>query len=71
MKLIAEKRPALKGRLPSLVGTQPPSMPIAKVDTSIAEHELGIKFTSLEECILDTVDALVGKESTEWKDVSQ
>lgn len=45
-------------------------MPIAKVDTSIAEHELGIKFTSLEECILDTVDALVGKESTEWKDVS-
>ena len=63
MQLIAEKRPELKSRLPLLNGEEPETRPIARIDTSLAENELGIKFISLEKCVLDTVDSLVGKES--------
>lgn len=65
VQLIAKKRPELKSRLPSLVGEEPNTNPIARVDTSLAENELGINFISLEKSLLDTVDSLVGKES-EW-----
>jgi len=66
VKLIAEKRPELKSRLPSLEGAQPDPRPIANVDTSIAE-ELGLSFTSYETCLLDTIDVLLQREHKEWK----
>jgi len=66
VKLIAEKRPELKSRLPSLDGAQPNARPISNVDTSIAK-ELGVSFTSFETCLFDTVDALLQKENKGWK----
>jgi len=62
VKLIAEKRPELKSRLPSLEGAKPVTAAAAsKVDTSIAE-ELGLSFTPYEKCLFDTIDALLEKE---------
>jgi len=66
VQLIAEKRPELKSRLPSLEGAKPDPRPISNVDTSIAK-DLGLSFTSYETCLLDTVDALLQKENNEWK----
>jgi nucleoside-diphosphate-sugar epimerase len=66
IQLIAEKRPELKSRLPSLEGAKPDPRPISNVDTSIAK-DLGLSFISYETCLLDTVDALLQKEGKEWK----
>ncbi|KZP08664.1 NAD(P)-binding protein [Athelia psychrophila] len=59
VKLISTKRPNLKARLPSLVNTERDTRPIARIDTSLAETVLGMKFMSWEKCLIDTVDALV------------
>ena len=65
VQLIAEKRPELKPRLPSLENAKPETRTISKVDISIAEKELGMSFTSYEKCLFDTIDALLEKEN-EW-----
>jgi len=69
VKLIAEKRPELKPRLPSLDNAKPETRPIARIDTSIAENDLGLSFTSYEKCLFDTIDALLEKERREWTKV--
>lgn len=66
VKLIAEKRPELKSRLPSLEGAQPDPRPMSRIDTSIAD-EMGVTFTPFEKCLFDTVDALLQKENNIWK----
>jgi nucleoside-diphosphate-sugar epimerase len=66
VQLIAEKRPELKSRLPSLEDAKPDPRPISNVDTSIAE-DLGLSFTSYETCLFDTIDALLQKENKGWK----
>jgi len=64
--LISEKRPELRSRLPSLENAKPVTQHIAKIDTSIAEKELGMSFISYETCVFDTIDALLEKEKNEW-----
>jgi hypothetical protein len=66
VKLIAEKRPELKSRLPSLENAKPETRPICRVDTSIAEKDLGLSFIPYEKSLFDTIDALLDKEKQEW-----
>lgn len=66
VKIIAEKRPELKSRLPSLENVVPETRPISKVDTTIAEKSLGLPAISFEKCIFDTIDALLEKEDQKW-----
>ena len=66
VQLLAKKRPELRSRLPSLDNAKPETRVIAKIDTSIAREELGLSFMSFEKSLLDTVDALLEKEKTEW-----
>jgi hypothetical protein len=37
----------------------------AKIDTSIAEQELGLSFIPYETCLFDTIDALLEVEKKE------
>ncbi|KAJ6590852.1 putative flavonol reductase [Mycena sp. CBHHK59/15] len=68
VKIIAERRPELAARLPSLeLVANPKGMPIAKVDTSIAEKGLGMSFMSYEKCLFDTIDSLLEMEKMKWK----
>jgi nucleoside-diphosphate-sugar epimerase len=66
VKLIAEKYPELKSRLPSLDNTQPETRTISGVDTSTAENDLGLSFISYDKCLFETIDALLEKEKQEW-----
>jgi hypothetical protein len=36
------------------------------MDTSVAEKDLGLSFTSYEKCLFDTIDALLEKEKQDW-----
>ncbi|KAJ6581945.1 hypothetical protein B0H19DRAFT_1117104 [Mycena capillaripes] len=68
VQMIAKERPELASRLPSLEGVvNPEHEPICKVDTSIAEKELGISFMSYEKSLFDTIDSLLEMEKREWK----
>ncbi|KAJ7451103.1 hypothetical protein FB451DRAFT_710788 [Mycena latifolia] len=67
VEMIAKQRPELASRLPSLEGVvSPEHETISKVDTSIAEKDLGISFISYEKSLFDTIDALLEMEN-EWK----
>ncbi|KAI3612780.1 3-beta hydroxysteroid dehydrogenase isomerase family protein [Moniliophthora roreri] len=58
-KLISEKRTELAGRLPQLPETDPAKeMPICNIDSSQVE-ELGIKFRTFEESLLEMIDQLL------------
>lgn len=58
VSIIAEKYPELRSRLPENFGkTQKGKIP--RVDTEPAEKVLGIKFTPLEDSVLDTIGALL------------
>ena len=55
--LLAEKRPELKERLPVVTGKEPPLGPVAKLDTSKTDSELGMKnYVKWQDTILDTID---------------
>ncbi|KAJ6454116.1 hypothetical protein C8R45DRAFT_882125 [Mycena sanguinolenta] len=72
LDLIAEKRPALKGRL--ILGTpQEEPFHILPMDFARVEEVLGMKksdFHSIEETMLDTVDALIEMEE-QWRSTGQ
>ena len=62
-KLLAEKRPELKDRLPVITGNEPPLGPIATLDTSKTESVLGMKdYVKWQDTILDTIDDLLRVE---------
>ena len=62
-KLLAEKRPELKDRLPVITGNEPPLGPLATLDTSKTESVLGMRdYVKWEDTILDTVDDLLRVE---------
>ncbi|KAJ7139431.1 hypothetical protein C8R44DRAFT_304434 [Mycena epipterygia] len=67
VQMIAKQRPELASRLPSLEGVNPEHDIICKVDTSIAEKDLGISFISDEKTLFDTIDTLLEMEKVEWK----
>ncbi|EEB93166.1 hypothetical protein MPER_08222, partial [Moniliophthora perniciosa FA553] len=61
-KIITEQRPELAqaGRLPSLPPVDPTAaLPVCTLDTSIVDKELGVKFRSFDESVLDMVDHLL------------
>uniref|UniRef100_A0A0W0F5R3 NAD-dependent epimerase/dehydratase domain-containing protein n=1 Tax=Moniliophthora roreri TaxID=221103 RepID=A0A0W0F5R3_MONRR len=65
-KIITERRPELAqaGRLPSLPPVDPTAgLPVCTLDTSIVDKELGVKFRSFEESVLDMVDHLLSVEA--------
>ncbi|OSD04728.1 NAD-P-binding protein [Trametes coccinea BRFM310] len=63
VKLLLEKRPQLKDRLPTLENAPPLPGPLAKVDTTRAAEVLGMKeYVGLEETLLETIDALLQVE---------
>lgn len=67
VEMIARQRPELASRLPSLEGVvNPEHEVISKIDTSIAEKELGISFRSYETTLFDTIDALLEMEE-KWR----
>jgi len=70
VKFIAEQRPELKPRLPSLENATPETRLISRIDTSVAEKDLGLSFISYEKCLFDTIDALLDKEKQEWSAVT-
>ncbi|KAK0203468.1 hypothetical protein DFS33DRAFT_1430383 [Desarmillaria ectypa] len=64
VKILSKQRPELIPRLPSLDGAElEVTNKKAKIDVSIAETELGIKWTSFEQCLLDTVDEFIEMEA--------
>ncbi|KAH8998426.1 NAD-P-binding protein [Lactarius akahatsu] len=63
VELLAEKRPELKERLPVITGNEPPIGPVATVDTSKTESELGMKnYIKWQDTVLDTIDDLLRVE---------
>ncbi|GAA98285.1 uncharacterized protein L969DRAFT_47020 [Mixia osmundae IAM 14324] len=64
-KLLLEQRPELKDRLPSLDNVEDETRTIARLDTTIAQRDLGIQFISFEQCLLDSVDQLLAMEK-QW-----
>ncbi|KAI9062562.1 NAD-P-binding protein [Trametes sanguinea] len=63
VKLLLEKRPQLKDRLPTLENAPPLPGPLAKVDTSRAAEVLGMReYVGMEETLLETIDALLKVE---------
>ncbi|KAK0449854.1 uncharacterized protein EV420DRAFT_1646850 [Desarmillaria tabescens] len=64
VNILSKQRPNLIPRLPSLDGAElKVTSKKAKIDVSIAETELGIKWTSFEQCLLDTVDEFIRIEA--------
>ncbi|KAK0220386.1 hypothetical protein IW262DRAFT_1297461 [Armillaria fumosa] len=63
VKILRKRRPNLIPRLPSLDGVEEVTTTKAKIDVSIAETELGIKWISFEQCLLDTVDEFIQMEA--------
>lgn len=63
MKILRKQRPSLIPRLPSLDGVEEVTITKAKIDVSIAETELGIKWITFEQCLLDTVDEFIQMEA--------
>jgi len=63
-EFLAKERPDLKSRLPPLPSEAPSHGPTAKMDTTLAKTELGIKFIEWKKTLLDTVDALVELEKS-------
>ncbi|KAK0470563.1 hypothetical protein IW261DRAFT_1008152 [Armillaria novae-zelandiae] len=63
VKILRKQRPNLIPRLPSLDGVEEVTTTKAKIDVSIAETKLGIKWTSFEQCLLDTVDEFIQMEA--------
>lgn len=58
VSIIVEKHPEIRSKLPESFGkTQEGKIP--RVDTEPAEKVLGIKFTPLEDSVLDTIGALL------------
>ncbi|KAH9893373.1 NAD-P-binding protein [Cubamyces lactineus] len=67
VKVLQEKRPALRGRLPTLENAPPLPGPLSKVDTTRACEILGMKdYVDWEGTLLETIDALVDAEKS-WK----
>ncbi|KAG7448805.1 NAD(P)-binding protein [Guyanagaster necrorhizus] len=65
VNILREKRPNFAHRLPSLDVVEKVRDPTAKIDVSIAETELGIKWISFEQCLLDTIDGFVKMETAQ------
>ena len=64
IKLLAEKRPELKERLPVITGKEPPVGAFATLDTSKTESVLGMKnFIKWQDTVLDTVNDLLRVET--------
>jgi nucleoside-diphosphate-sugar epimerase len=63
VEFLAQARPELKGRLPTITGDEPPVKPFATLDTSTTESVLGLKdYIKWQDTILDTVDDLIRVE---------
>ncbi|KAI9443362.1 NAD-P-binding protein [Lactarius indigo] len=63
IELLAEKRPELKERLPVITGNEPLLGPVATLDTSKTESELGMRnYVKWQDTVLDTVDDLLRVE---------
>jgi len=63
VEFLAQARPELKGRLPTITGNEPPVKLFATLDTSTTESVLGLKdYIKWQDTILDTVDDLVRVE---------
>ena len=62
VEVLAQERPELKGRLPTITGNEPP-LKFATLDTSTTESVLGLEdYIKWQDTILDTVDDLVRVE---------
>ena len=63
VEFLAQERPELKGRLPTITDDAPPVQPFATLDTSATESVLGLKnYIKWQDTILDTVDDLIRVE---------
>ncbi|KAI0333881.1 NAD-P-binding protein [Cubamyces sp. BRFM 1775] len=67
VKVLQDKRTALKDRLPTLENAPPLPGPLSKVDTTRAREVLGMKdYVGWEDTLLETIDALLEVEKS-WK----
>ncbi|KAI0773253.1 NAD-P-binding protein [Trametes elegans] len=67
VRVLLEKRPALKDRLPTLENAPPLPGPLSGIDTTRAKEVLGVKeYVGWEDTLLETIDALLDLEKT-WE----
>ncbi|KAI0353741.1 NAD-P-binding protein [Trametes cingulata] len=65
VKVLHERRPAIKDRLPTLDNSPALPGPLSRIDTTRAREVLGMKeYVGWEDTLLETVDALVEAEKT-------